>query len=238
MSVNPDVFVVGKLINVSTVAIPPPIPSMPEYGSVEVALCGYGPMTPRVEGEALIARVTQGYAVLQPPAGNVGQFELVLYSNGLIEPSGTYYTITTRDSNGDIVQVEAYYFEPGSWDLSNMQPFDPGQPAPPLPPLIIPQLLVVPYSSTPVFDGTNFTSFMMTLTGNVSLATIQNMIPGNLYTFIILQDATGGRAFGWPVNAYNPTPINLLPSGYTVQTFVALDGGALYSIGAGSWYTL
>jgi hypothetical protein len=72
----------------------------------------------------------------------------------------------------------------------------------------------------------------------VSLATIQNMIPGNLYTFIIFQDGTGGHAFGWPVNAYNPTPINLLASGYTVQTFVALDGGALYSIGAGSWYTL
>jgi hypothetical protein len=237
MSVNPDVSLVGKMATIFTTASATPV-SQPEYGSVELALCGYGSEVPKVAGEAILGRVTQGQGVLPASDPNAGRFEIIFYSNGLITPPGTYYTLTTKNANGDIVQTEAYYFEPGVWDISNMQPFDPGQPPPPLPPLIIPRLDIVGASAEPVFDGTNYTAFKITLPGDVIAPVFQNMSPGNLYTFIILQDATGGWTFPWPANAYNGTLVASPPNTYTIQTFVALDDGSLYAIGPGTYYTL
>jgi hypothetical protein len=243
MAVAPDVTINGKL---AAIVFQPqtaetPTASLPEFGTLQVALCNYGPKTPTVGGEALMARVTVseiGVAGQGSSAPEPGNFQFYLYSNQLIEPPGTYYTITTRDGNGDAVQTEAYYFEPGEWDLSTMLPFDPGQPPPPLPPLIISQLQIVGPSPNPVFDGTNFTAFQITLPGDVAQAIFQNMIAGNLYTFIIIQDGTGNHAFGWPANAYNTTPIHQTPNTYTIQTFVADEGGSLYAIGPGTWYEL
>jgi hypothetical protein len=232
-SIPPDVQVLGKIANIAAFE-PLPTASVPEQGTVEIALCGYGPMTPRVAGEALFGRVTS----IDAPVNAQGGWSVFLYSNRLIEPAGTYYTITTRDENGDIVQVEAYYLQAGSWDLSNLQPYDPGQAPPPLPPLIVSQLLVVPYAPNPVFDGSQHTAFLITLAGDVTQAAILNMSPGNLYTFIRLQDGTGGHAFVWPSNVYGATPISIDPNTYTTQTFVALDDGSLLAIGAGTYYTL
>jgi hypothetical protein len=233
MAIQPDVQITGKLANIAGFTSQP-LASIPEEGSIDVALCGYGPQTPSVGGEALFARITNTTI----PVGATGNFSVFLYSNAKVIPAGTYYTFTIRDANGDVVQTEAYYLEPGAWDLSNMQPYDPGQPPPPLPPLIIPQLLIIAPSAEPVFDGTNFTAFQITLPGNVTQAFIQNMVPGNLYTFVLLQDSTGGHTFVWPTDTYNAGPINPTINGYTVQTFVALDDGSLWAIGPGGWFNL
>jgi hypothetical protein len=238
MAVNPDVTLVGKLATIFTTATATPT-SEPEFGSIELALCGYGSEVPKVGGEAIFGNITQSMTV--QPAGDpqAAHFEIIFYSNGLITPPGTYYTVTTRNANRDIVQVEAYYFEPGQWDLSNMQPYDPGQPPPPLPPLIIPRLLNLGIAGYDiVFPGETYTSFLTTLAGDVGNASIENMVAGNLYTFIILQDATGGHLFGWPPNVYNATLVSPSPNTYTTQTFVALDNGSLYAIGPGTYYTL
>jgi hypothetical protein len=238
--VAPDVYITG---NLNTIVSYPtgtePTQGQREFGSVKISLRGYGSITPRVGGEALLARVSaQSVLANGSTAPDPGGFGVWLYSNGLIDPAGTFYEISTLDDNGDTVQTEAYYFEPGSWDLSNMQPYDPGQPPPPLPPLIIPQLLVVPFSATPDFDGANFTSWQIILNGDVTSATLTNIIQGNLYTFIIIQDSTGNHAFGWPPNAYNASPVCPTPNSYTIQTFVAESDGSLYAIGAGTWYLL
>jgi hypothetical protein len=194
-------------------------------------------MTPRVAGEAIIARVTQPIGAQPTGGANAGQFQVMLYSNGLISPQGTYYTITTRDSNGDIVQVEAYYLTPGQWDLSDLEPYDPNQPPPPLPILIVDLLEVVPYSPTPAFDASKNLTFRITLTGDVTSSTITGQVPGNLYTFIIEQDATGGHHFVWPTNVYNAGPVDLDPNSITIQTFVVDEDNNLYSI-AGATYFL
>lgn len=234
MAVTPDVTLsgtLGQIFNTSATV-------KPDYGQIDIALCGYGPQVPKVGGTAILSYITQSQE-LNASTGN--QFQVHLFSNGLITPSGTYYTITTRNSNGDIVQVEAYMFQPGSWDLSNMLPFDPGQPPPPLPPLIIPQLDVVPWSADPMFDGSEYTAFKITLAGDTEGAQAVNMVPGNLYTFIILQDAVGGHIFWWPGQVdqtFNGTYVSPTPNTYTIQTFVALDNGSLYAIGPGTYYTL
>lgn len=228
MSISPDVILSGKLGAILSTGAT----TQPDYGSVEIALCGYGPQVPKVAGEAILSLVTQDQD-LSASTGN--QFQVHLFSNNLVTPPGTYYTVTTKDANGDIVQTEAYYFEPGAWDLSLLVPYDPGQPPPPLPPLIISQLQIVGPSANPVFDGTYYTAFQITLPGDVTLATFQNMIPGNLYTFIIIQDGAGAHQFGWPANANNATAIDQSPYSTTTQTFVAIEGGVLYAIGAGTW---
>jgi hypothetical protein len=238
MGVLPDVYLTGYLNNImSESSAPEPLASQREFGSVTIALRGYGPKTPRVAGEALLARVTTRTIPVNPATSETpGGFGAWLYSNQLIDPPGTYYTVSTADDNGDVVQTDAYFLETGQWDISDMQPYDPGQPPPPLPPLIIPQLLIIPPSATPDFDGTNFTAFQLTLNQDAQ-ATAENMVAGNLYTFIILQAATAYN-FTWPANAYNGSPISMQPNSYTIQTFVAIEGGVLYAIGGASWYTL
>jgi hypothetical protein len=239
MATAPDVSIYGKLgmIGMSTSV---PSASFPEIGGLDVALCNYGSMTPRVGGEAIFARVSVSASVV---VDSEGDFNVWLYSNQLIEPAGTYYTITFRDSNGDAVQTEAYIFLPGAWNLANMQPYDPGQQPPPLPPLIIPQLDIVPFNPDAVFDGTNFTAFQMTLTGDAPGPSVSNILPGNLYTFIIRQDTVGGHFFAWPTGAApsgvkNGSPIDQTPNALTVQTFVADDTTMLYAIGPATYYSL
>lgn len=201
---------------------------------VVVQLCGYGSQAPRIINGFVFANLTTTTAV----ADAEGQYHFTLYSNDLITPEGTYYTFTFLNANGDIQQVNAYYFgEGGEWDTSVLIPYDPNQPPPPLPPLITNLLLTItPVTDTIVFPGDTYTAFKVTLPGDVLNPTIEGMVPGNLYTFIIVQDGTGYHQFLWPGNVYNATTVDPAPNSTTVQTFVADDLGELLAIGPGTYY--
>src|SRR5436309_6811512 len=115
-------------------------------GSIDFMLCGYGSRFPKEQGTGIFCDVQK--KKVKPAAD--GTFTVNLISNDQIAPSGTYYTATTRNANGDAVQCNAYLFLGAqTYNLNQIDPFDPSQPAPPLPPLIINQLLVVPFSATP-----------------------------------------------------------------------------------------
>ena len=202
-----------------------------EDGSIEIALCGYGSQVPRANGSGLIAQPQDSEIV---PSVD-GTFTAELTGNDQIAPAGTYYTITVKNENGDVIQVNAYIFiGENIYDLDVTEPFDPTQPIPPLPPLIINQLLVLAWAAAITVPGDVFTAFKITLGGNTTI-TLQNMMPGNLYTFIIVQDATGGHTVTWPLNAHNATLTDPAPNSTTVQTFVADADGSLYAIGPGTW---
>ena len=205
-----------------------------EQGAVEVMLCGYGSQVPRVNGIGLIARITDSTSIVVAADGS---FTFTVYGNDLITPAGTYYTVTIKDHNGNTAQVNAYRFlsSPPTYDLGLINPYDPNQPPPPLPPLITNLLLIVPNANNMVFDGSGYTAFKTTLTGDVNIPTIQNMMPGNLYTFIILQNSVGGNKFVWPANMHNAASINPAPNGRLIQTFVAESDGSLWAIGAATW---
>lgn len=231
MAVAPDVYVFGKFNNVvSVVATTPQL----DQGTAEWALCGYGSQIPRIPGQALVSLLTQPIPA-NTSEQDAGTFSAYLYNNLLIAPSGTYYTLTVRNANGDIAQVNAYRFTaPGSFEIDGLVPYDPNQPPPGLPPLILNLLLIVPYSPNPVFPGDQYASWQITLNGDAT-ATFTNLVDGNLYTIIIVQDATGEHNFNWPLNVYNPTLVYSNPNGMTVQTFVAVSD-QLYPIGAGTYY--
>ena len=201
-------------------------------GSLTAQLCGYGSQFPRYNGGHVIGNPE---AHIQPSGTPPGSFEFELDGNDIVVPAGTYYTITVADENGDVVQCNAYQFLDGqTYDLNLIKPFDPNQPPPPLPPLITNQLLVVPWSATPEFPGDVYTAFRIILAGDVSSSTAPDTVTGNHYTFIIIQDATGGHAFTWPANSSNASPINPDPNAVTVQTFVR-GLTLLVPIGPATW---
>jgi hypothetical protein len=209
----------------------------PEAGTVEVALCGYGSQIPRINAATLGARVTDGMDSIEVSATD-GTFAFDCTGNDLIQPAGTYYTVTIRDSNGDIVQVNAYQFlsEQTPYDLNATEPFDPSQSPPPsVPPLVLDLMDDVPYDPAAVFSGDTFTSWQITLAGDCT-PSFTNLVEGNLYTVIILQDGQGGHAFTWPANVHNPTQIDPDSDSITVQTFIAMSG-SLYAIAPGTYWT-
>jgi hypothetical protein len=203
-----------------------------EAGTVEVALCGYGSQVPRMNNATLGARLTDATI----PVADDGTFSFGVTANELIQPAGTYYTITIRDANGDIAQVNAYRFADGqTYDLNSTEPYDPSQQPPVnLPFLILNQLLIVPYDPAAVFRGDAYTAWQITLTGDCS-PSFTNLVDGNLYTVIVIQDAAGMHPFNWPANVKNAVYVNPTPYAITIQTFVA-DGNTLYPIGAGTYW--
>jgi hypothetical protein len=221
------VTLTGKLVNIIGA-------DAAEEGSIVISLCGYGSQVPIVPGSGIIGRLT----TLEVDADASGDVTAELWGNDKISPAGTYYTVTVKDSNGDIMQVNAYVFQDGqSYDLGEAPPFDPNQPPPWLRPIIVNQLLLIAFSQTPNFPGDQYTAWGIQLTGDVTSSTTSNTVAGNLYTFIISQDATGDHEFVWPPNVFNATPVNPAPSGITIQTFVCLaNNGPMLPIGPATYY--
>jgi hypothetical protein len=213
----------------------------PVNATLEVALCGYGSQVPRVPGLTVFGRLTEQNITVD----DTGNFQFSVNGNDEIVPAGTYYTVTIRNGNGDIAQVNAYQFlESITYDLSIAQPYDPNQPPPPLPPIITNQLQIVPWSEDPLFDGSTVTAWQITLSGTTDGAHLANLFPGNLYTFIIQQDDIGNHLFYWPYSdsptgpgrVFNGAAINMEPNSITIQTFVCDAAQNLYSIAGGSYY--
>jgi len=202
-------------------------------GSLDVALCGYGSQVPRATGIATLSRLTENTTIT---IESDGTFDFIVNGNDQIEPAGTYYTITVRDDNGDIAQVNAYQFlDNVTYDLNSIAPYDPSQPFP-LPPAIVNQLEYVNINTAGnyVGDGGNYLSFQLNATQDGTIQII-NGLPGNLYTFIIKQDSIGGHNLLWDPHFINATVVNPAQNGITVQTFVMSDNSILYPIGAGTW---
>ena len=210
-----------------------PIPGgTPVNGTLDVQLCGFGSQVPRAPGYALLGRITEQNITVDVD----GNFEFTLTPNDQIDPAGTYYTVVVRDGNGDIAQINAYLFiGEGPFDLTVFPPFDPNQPPPPLPPLLTNQLLNVAFSTFPNFPGDTYTAFRFDLSGDTTGGTITGMVPGNLYTFIITQDAAGGHTFVWPAGINNGATTSRTPNVATIQTFIAIEDGTLYAIAPGTW---
>jgi hypothetical protein len=198
---------------------------------VEIALCNYGPFLPRVIGTGMIAKVGP---YLIPFVGT--PIVVNLFSNDQITPLGTYYSITILDEKKNPLQSGAYTFlGTVSTSLSSL-----AQTFPSYGPSVLGGLVSVPFSATPEFNAALVRgpmAFSMTLTGNVTAPTLIGVYPGQIITFIIKQDGTGGRTFAWPASVISPGSIGAGALAVTVQAFIADQNGNLYPIsssGAGS----
>lgn len=99
--------------------------------------------------------------------------------------------------------------------------------------MIEPLAVVIPWSSTPTFDGGLGNSFEFTLAGDVSLPTCKSFSPGERYLFLIAQDAVGGHIFPWPNAVLGAQAINPAALHRTEQMFVCRADGRLYPLTAG-----
>jgi hypothetical protein len=80
----------------------------------------------------------------------------------------------------------------------------------------------VTFSATPAFGAglAALQTFTMTLTGNVTSSTITSPTPGQIITFVITQNATGGWTFAWPANSKGASAIGSNANEVSVQSFV------------------
>jgi hypothetical protein len=84
-----------------------------------------------------------------------------------------------------------------------------------------PQLCSVTLSATPTFDASQCNTFTLTLGSTpVTGSTLSNAKAGQSLTFILLQDATGGRAFVWPINVQRACTVTATAGASTVVTTI------------------
>jgi hypothetical protein len=191
-----------------------------------IQLCNHGLYLPAIAGDNNQTEISKEFL------STGGQIAVPLWGNDLINPAGTYYAITVIDGLGRVVQCAAYLITgSGTHDLSTLTPIS-QLPGPPGPPVIQSELEIVP-PSNPTFHASQYLAFKMTLNQSVGSSNISGGVPGNLYTFTILQDGSGGHSFNWPSNTYNMPPISQTPNSLTTavclcdeNTHFNLAGGA------------
>lgn len=88
-----------------------------------------------------------------------------------------------------------------------------------------------------LFDGLQAVCWYVNMTSDVTASRVTNIAPGQLYTFVFTQNATGKNRMLWPANCINGAPINPAPNSTSVQHFVGLTGGLLYANIAPAWRT-
>jgi hypothetical protein len=89
--------------------------------------------------------------------------------------------------------------------------------------------LVLDSSGPLVFDGLKAVCWIVHMKSNITSPTVINISPGQLYTFVFTQNATGGYTINWPNNCTNAAPIDPEPNSTSVQNFVGNTGGVLYA---------
>lgn len=85
------------------------------------------------------------------------------------------------------------------------------------------------FSATPVFSAALFSSFSMTLTGNVTASTLSGGATGNVIFLSLTQGAGGPWTFAWPANVANP-PTLTPTAGKTENFCLALEADGLWHV--------
>lgn len=92
-------------------------------------------------------------------------------------------------------------------------------------------LLSVSYSPSAFFDASKSNGFQMTLNGNANTCTIGGWTPGQILTFILIQDATGSRTFNIPgVNNWQGIN-NPAPNSVNIIQLIGRADGSLWWLG-------
>jgi hypothetical protein len=113
MSVTPDTTLTGTLFDTSGTAM---------AGTVVLTLSNIGIWPAVVTGTGLFAALS-----ITAQADGSGNFSIDFFSNGVISPSGTFYTLTVYAPGSNVAVWEASYLiaAGGSYDLSSLVPLVP-----------------------------------------------------------------------------------------------------------------
>ena len=96
----------------------------------------------------------------------------------------------------------------------------------------------VPYATSIAFSAVGTNGFDMVFgSGNVTSSTLTGQSLGQQLSFIITQDATGGRTFSWPTNIVAPGAICPDANATSIQTFVVRPTGVIVPYTPMLWIT-
>lgn len=98
-------------------------------------------------------------------------------------------------------------------------------------------MIQVPYATSVTFNAAQSSGFDLTLTGNVASSSLTSTSVGQILSFVISQDATGGRTFPWPSQLTPTGQICSTPLSTSVQLFQVRFGGAIVPIAPMLWIT-
>jgi hypothetical protein len=90
----------------------------------------------------------------------------------------------------------------------------------------------VSFGASLTFDCSKANGFQITLGGNVTSSTVVGASPGQIVTFVLIQDGTGGHTFAWPTSITGTSPIDGTANITNVQQFIARADGTLRPINA------
>lgn len=91
-------------------------------GYLEITLCGFGIIPPRVPADSVML----GDSSIPQVNGPASTFSVKLYGNDQITPSGTFYSIAVLDQNKNVIQAGIYQLTgTNTFDLSQLNPIVP-----------------------------------------------------------------------------------------------------------------
>ena len=95
----------------------------------------------------------------------------------------------------------------------------------------IDSMATVAFSATPTFNLQSGRLQKLTLSA-AATAVVINQVAGTRYTFLIIQDSTGGHAFTWPPQMRGAMEVGTDASMGSVQEFIS-DGTYLWATSPG-----
>jgi hypothetical protein len=152
--------------------------------------------------------------------GQIYVFEIIGNGSATFAWPSTFYNAPIVNPAGGIQTTQAFYFDGTSgWALGVARHQ-----------YALSAAGIVNLSGDEWVNGVGGSSLKLTLTGNGTLS-VSSPIPGQIYVFEIIQDATGDHTLTWPSNFQNPNPINTAPNSTTIASFY-YDGTNFWNMGA------
>lgn len=97
------------------------------------------------------------------------------------------------------------------------------------------RMLTMQAAQIMLLDGSQGETFNIPCPYSVINILMTNVVPGQLYAFIVTENKTGNHQFNWGSQIINGMPIQTTPNAQTVQCYIGLPGNLLYAIMPGTW---
>lgn len=96
------------------------------------------------------------------------------------------------------------------------------------------KLIRLPAEQTMLLDCSRYQTFVIDFATSVQTLRTQNVSPGQLYVFVLVQGTSGKHKLNWGDRLRNAIPLDPSPDAITVQTFIGMTGGILQAVPPGT----
>jgi|SRR5215831_41278 len=90
-------------------------------------------------------------------------------------------------------------------------------------------------AQTVIIDGLQGETFQIEMATSIRHLYVKNISPGQIYVFMLIQNASGNHTVTWGAQALNATALDFRPHSVTTITFIGQPGNILQANVAGTW---